>query len=93
MAAERELARRAWRVDRGRGVVGVVGEGVVLVARERRVKDWMEGKGRMWKVEVEVERARRLVTGQAVKRVPSRVGVEGRLVVRRMLGWGKEMLA
>lgn len=52
-----------------------------------RVKEWMLLRGRMWVVvEGEVgERARRLVRGQAVKRVPSMVVGGVRVVVRRML--------
>jgi len=57
----------------------------------RRVKEWMLLRGRMWVVvEGEVgERARRLVTGQAVKRVPSMVVGGVRVVVRRMLLGGR----
>lgn len=53
----------------------------------RRVKEWMLLRGRMWVVvEGEMgERARRLVKGQAVNRVPSMVVGGVRVVVRRML--------
>ena len=81
-------------------VVGEEGGG----ARERRVKDAILGIGRMWYVpgcgaealvgEVGVGEAvlmaMRLVMGQAVKRVPSRVLLVGMVVVMRMLldDWG-----
>lgn len=67
-------------------VVKGVGEGEGE-AEESRVNDWMEEMGSTWCVGVggEVAIATRFVRGQAVKRVPSIVGWEGMLVVRRML--------
>lgn len=53
---------------------------------ERRVNEWTTEMGMTWYVwDGDVAMARRFVRGQAVKSVPSRVGWEGMLVVRRML--------
>lgn len=63
------------------GVEGEDSEG-----RERSVKFCMVEMGRIWYVEAGVvEMATRLVRGQAVKSVPSRVEAAGLLVVTRML--------
>ena len=84
---------RERRVVGERGARGTVVEGVLVkgvgegAGRERRVKVWMVEMGRMW-VFVGVVRARRLVRGQAVKRVPSRAGRVAMVVVRRMLELG-----
>ena len=58
------------------------------------MKFCMVESGRIWYVEAGVvEMAMRLVIGQAVKTVPSRVETVGLLVVRRMLQGRWETLA
>ncbi len=85
------LATAFWaRVSRaavGRGVSACGGVVGVEVVGGRRVKEWMLLMGRMWVVVAggAGERARRLVRGQAVKMVPSRVVGGVRVVLRRIL--------
>lgn len=85
-ASAREVSALVLSGERG-GCALVKGvEGDEDGGRERSVKFCMVEIGRIWYVEAGVvEMAMRLVIGQAVKTVPSRLATVGLLVVRRML--------